>query len=126
MVLISSVERPCKKPEVTFPAHKVAVLASTAGKANGVLSEMYADSDEAGETGNHPARTRDGPACEIRTCARAGSAEQAPQPMDEENSEPSREQACLSTPAISGHSLNSCFSPLMRRIMSRQRMRTTR
>ena len=39
--------------------------------------------------------------------------EQAPQPMDEENPEVVREQVCLSTPALSGHSLDSCFAPLL-------------
>ena len=103
----------------------MAGLASTAGEANGVLSEMYADSNAAGETVNHPARTHDGPACEIRKCARAGSAEQASQPMDEENPEAVHDQVCLSTPALSGHSLDSCFAPLLHRLKSRQRMRTT-
>ena len=109
-----------------IPAHKVAVLASTAGKANGVLSEMYADSDEAGETGNHPARTHDGPACEIRTRAHAGCAEQAPRQMNESNAEPVRSTVTMHTSAIPGHTTNITFARLLLRPAAEQPLRKTR
>ena len=92
-------------------------LRAAAGKPVGVLLEEYADSSAAGEGASHPALTHDGQAREIRTCAHAGSAEQAPQPMNEDNPESVRSTVTMSTPAIPGHGTSITCARLLLRSM---------
>ena len=93
------------------------LLRAAAGKPVGVLLEEYADSSAAGEGASHPALTHDGQAREIRMCAHAGSTEQAPQPMSEDNAESVRSTATLSTSAIPGHSTSITCARLLLRSM---------
>ena len=93
------------------------VPSAAAGKAVDVLLEEYADSSAAGEGASHPPLTHDGQACETRTCAHAGSTEQAPQPMKEDNAEPVRSTTTLPTSAIPGHSTSiTCARLLLRSV----------
>ena len=93
------------------------LLRAAAGKPVGVLLEEYADASAAGEGASHPALTHDGQAREIRTCAHAGSAEQAPQPMNEDNPESVRSTVTMSTSAIPGHSTSITCARLLLRSM---------
>ena len=93
------------------------LLRAAAGKPVGVLLEEYADSSAAGEGASHPALTHDGQAREIRTCAHAGSTEQAPQPMSEDNPESVRSTVTMSTPAIPGHGTSITCARLLLRSM---------
>ena len=97
------VQPQCLDRPAGLAAAAMARCSAAAGKAVDVLLEEYADSSAAGEGASHPALTHDGQAREIRTCAHAGSTEQAPQPMSEDNPESVRSTVTMSTPAIPGH-----------------------